>query len=509
MKHKTKKLLCSVLAFCQLFAMTAFARPDWPSDTGIQAEAGALMDVDSGTMIFGQNSHVEYPPASITKLLTALIVLEHAELSDTVTYSETAMNSVEADSGNKYSLAIGDTMTVEDCLYALLLSSVNQSANALAEHVAGSIPAFVDMMNQKLAELGCSESHFENPSGLNGDTQNVSAYDMAKIACTAFQNEKLLEISSYVSHEVGPTTNNPNGFTVRQEHRLVITEDTASEFYCPEAVAGKTGYLLKAGNTLVTYGEKDGRRLVSVILKGSPRQYFLDGKALLQFGFDRFQNVGIAENETRYVTGEEAVDIGGTSYNPADLMVEEGKVVTLPEEASFGDAELSLEALPEGAPANAVALLQYVYNERKVGQAYLLDKTIQVPAETEPSGGDAAEPGTEDGSGETGSAAQEPEDTEEPTETASVDPEKTDGRFSMKLPKAVIPGVILAVLAALGAGLWMVWIRKRRKEEAEAAARRRERRRQRLMEEGPEAAAEFNRLLEEKKNRSQGRGHRR
>lgn len=72
------------------------ARPDWPSDTGIQAEAGALMDVDSGTMIFGQNSHVEYPPASITKLLTALIVLEHAELSDTVTYSETAMNSVEA-----------------------------------------------------------------------------------------------------------------------------------------------------------------------------------------------------------------------------------------------------------------------------------------------------------------------------------------------------------------------------------------------------------------------------
>lgn len=306
MKHKTKKLLCSVLAFCQLFAMTAFARPDWPSDTGIQAEAGALMDVDSGTMIFGQNSHVEYPPASITKLLTALIVLEHAELSDTVTYSETAMNSVEADSGNKYSLAIGDTMTVEDSLYALLLSSVNQSANALAEHVAGSIPAFVDMMNQKLAELGCNESHFENPSGLNGDTQNVSAYDMAKIACAAFQNEKLLEISSSVSHEVGPTTNNPNGFTVRQEHRLVITEDTASEFYCPEAVAGKTGYLLKAGNTLVTYGEKDGRRLVSVILKGSPRQYFLDGKALLQFGFDRFQNVGIAENETRYVTGEEA-----------------------------------------------------------------------------------------------------------------------------------------------------------------------------------------------------------
>ena len=186
-------------------------------------------------------------------------------------------------------------------------------------------------------------------------------------------------------------------------------------------------------------------------------------------------------------------------------MVEEGKVVTLPEGAGFGDADLSLEALPEGAPANAVALLQYVYNERKVGQAYLLDKTVEVPAETEPSG----EPGAEDGSGENESAAQEPGNPEEATETASAEPEKTDGKLSVKLQgKAVLAGG-LAVLAVLGAGLWMVLARKRKREEAEAAARSRERRMQRLMEEGPEAAAEFNRLLEEKKNRSQDRRHRR
>ena len=481
---------------------------NWPAAPAVTSETAVLMDADTGAILYDKGMDEYRYPASTTKLMTLLVAIENSSPKDIVTFTETGVRDVTWDSSN-INAQLGESMTMKDCWFAAYIKSANEVCAQIAEYVGGTEANFVDMMNQKLAELGCSESHFENPSGLNGDTQNVSAYDMAKIACAAFQNEKLLEISSSVSHEVGPTTNNPNGFTVRQEHRLVITEDTASEFYCPEAVAGKTGYLLKAGNTLVTYGEKDGRRLVSVILKGSPRQYFLDGKALLQFGFDRFQNVGIAENETRYVTGEEAVDIGGTSYNPADLMVEEGKVVTLPEEASFGDAELSLEALPEGAPANAVALLQYVYNERKVGQAYLLDKTIQVPAETEPSGGEAAEPGTEDGSGETGSAAQEPEDTEEPTETASVDPEKTDGRFSLKLPKAVIPGVILAVLAALGAGLWMVWIRKRRREEAEAAARRRERRRQRLMEEGPEAAAEFNRLLEEKKNRSQGRGHRR
>ena len=162
-KHKIKQILCCCLAVCHLFTITCHARPSWPSDTGIMAEAGVVMDADSGAVIFGQNSHVTYPPASITKLLTALQVLEHCELDEIVTYSATALNSVEADSGNKLSLTEGDRMTVEDSLYALLLISVNQSANALAEHVAGSIPAFVDMMNARIQEMGCLESHFDNP----------------------------------------------------------------------------------------------------------------------------------------------------------------------------------------------------------------------------------------------------------------------------------------------------------------------------------------------------------
>ena len=136
----------------------------------------------------------------------------------------------------------------------------------------------------------------------------------------------------------------------------MITEDTASEFYCPEAVAGKTGQSFKgrkyAGDL---WGKGWNTGWVSVILKGSPT-YFLDRQGPFTVRLRPLSECGdLAENETRYVTGEEAVDIGGTSDNPADLMVEEGKVVTLPEEASFGDAELSLEALPEGGamPVNA------------------------------------------------------------------------------------------------------------------------------------------------------------
>lgn len=505
MKHKLTKLLCGVLVMCQVFTTTAFARPDWPYDTGIQAEAGTVMDVDSGTMIFGQNSHVEYPPASITKLLTALIVLENVDdLSETVTFTESAMMNVEADSGNKLSLVIGDTMTVEDALYALLLQSVNQSANALAEHVAGSMSAFVDMMNEKLVELGCTDSHFENPSGLNGDTQNVSAYDMALIGCAAFNNEKLLEISSTKSHKIGPIENHPDGITVNQEHRLVITEDTTSPYYCPEAVAGKTGYLLKAGNTLVTYAEKDGRRLVSVILKGSPRQYFVDGKELLRFGFESFYNVNIAENETNYVTGDAAVELGGTSYEPSELMIEEGRVITLPKDAVFADAELSLVDMPEDHPEGAVGLLQYTYNERKIGQAYLMlkDYAVQVDADVAGSVDGADGAGSEAGDG-ADAVTGEPVDANANTDgadakaEAKADAKNADGEGG-GFP--ILPVVVVLLLAAAGAGGYY-YISNEKKKEAEAAAARREKRRQRLLEEGADAEAEFNRLMEEKRQR--------
>ncbi len=536
LKRRAGGLLCGVLIFCQIWTMTAFARPDWPADTGIMAEAGVVMDVDSGAVIFSQNGHVAYPPASITKILTALIVLEHASLDETVTYSETAMNSVEADSGNKLSLAVGDQLTVEECLYALLLVSSNQTANALAEHVAGSISAFVDMMNAKLTELGCTESHFDNPSGLNGDTQAVSALDMAKIAQAAYQNETLLAINSADSYRIDSTINNPDGVTAVNEHRLVVTEDSSSEFYYPSAKAGKTGYLLAAGNTLVTYAEQDGRRLVSVILKGSPRQYFLDGKNLLEFGFGSFQNMGINENETRYVTGTEPVELNGVSYQPEELVIEPGKVITLPDSAAFSDSELTLEAAPEGAPSGTVGRLSYTYNDRQIGSALLLtqegaqalaagagtDDSAQGETDgTETAGaqdggtenaedgsGSTDETGTGDvpedtGAGDAGTETQNGSGTDELSETVSgpadgqtADAENQDGGVNLAV-------VFLLVLFAGLAGFAFYWLHQKQKREAEESALRRRERRRRIIEEGAETEAEYERLLEEKRLREE------
>lgn len=483
MKQKIKVLVCCLL-ISRLFLMDGYAAPDWPADMGIQAEAGIVMDVDSGAVIFGQNIHVAYPPASITKILTALLVLENSSLDETVTFSRNAVYGVEEGSGNKLNVTEGDTLSVEDCLYSLILHSCNQAANALAEHVAGSREEFVRMMNERIAELGCTESHFDNPSGLNGDTQYVTAYDMALIAREAYHNEKLVEIGSALSHNIPPTINNPEGLTIYNEHRLVKTNDPQSEFYYPPAVAGKTGYLIKAGNTLVTYAEEDGRRLVSVVLKGSPKQYFVDGKNLLKFGFERFQNSSIPENETSYTVGETPVEIGGVSYLPSQLELEPGSVITLPKGAEFKDAKGTLTAeLPSKSPERAVGLLTYTYHDRKVGQAFLLTKTEEAFA--------GADQSNDENQDENQGKNENP---------APENQNRNQWKNVWNKKTFLIGGITLAAFAAIASGI-LILIRNKKKEE-KALALRREERRRRLREDGDEEA--FQRILQEKRQK-QGR----
>ena len=489
---KAKRIIKSGLALLlsmQLALMsciTALAAPEWPSDTGVLADIGIAVDADSGAVLFGQGIHELTPPASITKLLTALVVVENGSMDDMVTFSYDAVNNVESGSGNKKNIAEGDKLSVKDCLYLLLLQSSNQAANALAEHVAGSRDAFADMMNEKVKELGCTDgTHFANPSGLNDDTQVVSAYDMAIIAQAAFNNSDVLEISSTKSYKLAPTQNNPSGATCANEHRLIITDDETSELYCPEAKAGKTGYTSLAGNTLVTYGEKDGRRVISVVLKGQPSpNYFLDGKTLLQFGFENFQNVSIPDNETKYVTGEETVSINGADFQPDELDLESGAVITLPKDAAFSDASMELVTeLPEQHPERAVALLQYTYNDRKIGQAYLLAKEGSLPASSE----------------ETGGAAPE----EKPDGKTDASDQKGGEEGSIALPPLSLPviGICLLVFAVLLLSAYTLYTKKK---EAEELRRRHERRMQRLKEENY-TEEEFYELLGREKERLAGK----
>lgn len=465
--------------------MTAFARPDWPSDTGIESEAGIVMDADSGAVLFGQNIHVQKAPASITKILTALIVIENSNLDDTVTFSHDAVYNVEDGSGNKNSIEEGDTLSVRDCLYLLLMRSSNQAANALAEHVGGSRDGFVKMMNEKTAELGCENSHFANPSGLNDDTQLTSVYDMALIASAAYRNDTLLTISEDKSYRLPATKNNPDGVTIQPEHKLLITTDTENPNYYPYAVAGKTGYTSVAGQTLVTYAIKDDRRQIAVTMKSTQATHYQDTIALLDFGFLRFENVNISENETAYTSGDQPVQIGDNSYQPSDLSMDTSAVITIPKDASFADAEKTVVTdLPEDAPLGAVALLSYKYNDRKIGQVYLISASAAEAAangETAPDDGNTVASNT----------------------GASGKPKQAKSSFHLtlpKLPKVSVRTVLIVVVsvllaAACAALVWLFY--QRHQEEKRRQEERRKRRRQRLQEIGC-SREEFEKLLEKR-----------
>lgn len=469
--------------------MTAFAKPDWPSDTGIESEAGIVMDADSGAVLFGQNIHVQKAPASITKILTALVVIENSSLDDTITFSHDAVYNVEDGSGNKNAIEEGDTLSVRDCLYLLLMRSSNQAANALAEHVGGSRDGFVKMMNEKTAELGCENSHFANPSGLNDDTQLTSVYDMALIASAAYKNDTLLTISKDKSYRLPATKNNPDGVTIQPEHKLLITTDTESPNYYPYAVAGKTGYTSIAGQTLVTYAIKDDRRQIAVTMKSTQATHYQDTIALMDFGFLRFKNVNISENETAYTSGDQPVQIGDNSYQPSDLSMDMLAVITLPKDASFADAEKTVVTdLPEDAPQGAVALLSYKYNDRKIGQVYLISASA---AEAEANG----ETASDDGNTASDSAAS--------NTGASGKSKQAKSSFHLtlpKLPKVSVRTVLIVVVSVLLAAACaaLVWLFYRRhQEEKRRQEDRRKRRRQRLQEIGC-SQEEFEKLLEKR-----------
>lgn len=486
LKQLKRKGILALACVISIFSMSvcAFAKPDWPLDTGCQSEAGIVMDLDSGAVLFAQNIHVQEYPASITKLLTALVVVENASMDEQVTFSHDAVYNVESGSGNKLQLEEGDVLSVKDCLYVMLLQSSNQAANALAEHVGGSREAFADMMNEKAASLGCRESHFVNPSGLNDPEQLTSAYDMAQIGAAVFGNPTLLEICSTTSATLPPTINNPNGRTYSMEHKLVVTGDSSDENYYPSAVAGKTGYTSLAGQTLVTYAEQDGRRQVAVTLKSTQRTHYSDTKTILDFGFARFKNVSVAENETNYVTGEEPVTIGDETYSPSDLYLDEKAVVTLPNDAQFSDADKYLQTeIPASHPEGAVARIIYTYNDRQIGVAWVYStKAASAPVSAE------------DGTDNETAGSENTTDAAKTGTSSTADKEKKPLKLTKATYIAAGAGVVVLLIAAA-----VIWFMIQRKQEEERMRVLREKRRKRLADMGC-SEEEFERLVNERKN---------
>ena len=247
----------------------------------ISAQAAVVYDVTHGKILYEKEADTRLYPASTTKLMTALLVLENADLNSTVTFSKTAVTNLESGAVT-LKLAEGDRVSVKDCLYGLLLKSANEVANGLAEHVGGSISGFADMMNKKAKELGCTGTNFVNPNGLNDPNHYTTCRDMAKIAAAAFANKTLCKIGGTLSYEF-PATKNAAARTITPGHKMLYPSDSR---YYEGIVGGKTGYTSLAGNTLVTCVEKNGVRIIAVVMKAKSTQY-TDTKALLDYGFEK------------------------------------------------------------------------------------------------------------------------------------------------------------------------------------------------------------------------------
>ena len=194
--RKIFSLIIFAIILCSTFSSTLAATLAEKTDElekNLSSEAVLLMEASTGKVVYEKNGYEKKYPASTTKIMTAILAIEHCNLNETATASEFAINSVPSGYSTA-NIQIGETLSVKDLLYALMLQSANESAVILAEHVSGSQEAFANLMNEKAKELGCKNTHFINPNGIHNENHYTTAYDLALITQYAMKNQTFREI---------------------------------------------------------------------------------------------------------------------------------------------------------------------------------------------------------------------------------------------------------------------------------------------------------------------------
>ena len=259
-KRKLPILLTAVVLSCSLLHGTVLAAPGEKENESaaistlppaVEAESAILMDADTGVILYEKNIHTRQYPASITKIMTALLAQENCDMDEVINFSRTAVYTVERGSSN-IGIDENETLTMEDALYALLLASANEVANGIAEHISGSVDAFAELMNDRAKELGCEDTHFINPHGLPNDNHYTSAYDMALIARAFFSYENLSTISGTAFYHINATATQPDEIDLGNHNKMLPGTNRGSKYYYEGLVGGKTGYTDMARKTLVT-----------------------------------------------------------------------------------------------------------------------------------------------------------------------------------------------------------------------------------------------------------------
>ena len=280
--------------------------PQLLTASNLYAQSAILVNGTTGSVIFEKNANLEMYPASTTKILTALLVLENCDLSTQVTISHRAIQTEPT----WIPAMMGEVYTIEQLLYALMLQSANDAALALAEAVSGSAENFAALMNERAREIGCTNTNFTTPNGLPDSNHYTTASDMAKIACEAMKNETFRRMIATQTYVLPPTNKRSESVTLTNKNKFLAGSGD-STFSYTYGTGIKTGYTNAAQSTFVGAAEKDGRLLISVVFGTTSDGKWLDTQKLMDYGFSgAYVDLDIlslynASKHTMLITGAE------------------------------------------------------------------------------------------------------------------------------------------------------------------------------------------------------------
>ncbi len=360
-------ILAALCAVSSIFMnkMDVSAAEYWPNGPDTESPCIVVIEQKTGTVLYEKNSHEQHYPASITKIMTSMLALDQTNMDDVVTFSEDAIYKTE---GSSIYRDVGEQMTMEECLYALMLASSNDCAYAVAEHVSGSMEGFVGQMNEKAKELGCTDTHFANPHGLTDPEHYTTCYDMALIAREAYKSAKFRMIIGTARYTIPPTNKHDEETYLQNHNEMLYPFRTLGEYKYEYCTGGKTGYTQAANSTLVTFAEKDGMTLICVVMNTVSPSQWKDSINLYNYCFDNFQILNVSDHEERF--SDENKDVDSLNVNEPFAELDKEGVIVLPKTAEFSEA--TPEISYENKEDNVIASLKYTFAGREVGEANII-----------------------------------------------------------------------------------------------------------------------------------------
>lgn len=364
--HKgVRRIFLAFLSLLLIFSqmLTVFAAEietnqisGWPVGPEISTPNAVVMDADTGTVLYNKGMNEVRYPASITKIMTALLAIENSSLTDQVTIGAEAA-SLEVPGNSRIDAVEGEVFSMDQCLHAILLASANGVSLQVAEYIAGSEENFVNMMNERAAELGCTNTHFNNSNGLPDPDHYTTPHDMALIMSAAVKNETFCSIESDLFYTIPPTNMTSSSRELRNHHAMLFE----GEWYYEGAFAGKTGYTDEAHNTLVTAAKRGDMTLVCVVMLCDNLDYINDTRTLLDYGFNNFTHAVPEIDSGELLSGQ----------------------ITLPNGSSVSDITYT-DAQNSSETDSSLVSRQYSFGTQPVGTVQIKLKSTPTPEPSSP-----------------------------------------------------------------------------------------------------------------------------